>query len=444
MTDDIKTNPNENTKKKQSVWLVVAIGAVVGLVIFSLFFLGDDPAKESPQAKAEKVELTPPGGIDDNAAWRTGAAQDLAATNDRIASVESQLTTRDQKIETLESQLTEMNSRVQEAERIANTASRAPRTLAEPTNTTPPSGTSSAFGNIPPNRQGLHGDTILSDPMGTTVNPQTGQVIPLPNNGGNAVAKGLSIIDFTKNDSNQPGSGGGSVASTQSGPKASETFISDGSFVRVVMVTGIDAPTGGAAQNDPLPVLFETVGKLDMPNNYKVNIKGCRFLGYAWGSLSTERVNARIESGSCIVNGKSVQVNVKGVLVGEDGKPGVRGKVVSKQGQALSAAALANALEAIGGLYSSTQGTTTMGALGVQRTVSGQDVKNSAVGGAISGAAEKLSDFYLRRAEELFPIVEVHAGRAVEILVTKGAVVEGLSLQGKAVNNNRKRILLDD
>lgn len=63
-------------------------------------------------------------------------------------------------------------------------------------------------------------------------------------------------------------------------------------------------------------VLFETVGKLDMPNSYKMNIKGCRFLGYAWGSLSTERVNARIESGSsCIVNGKTVKINVKGNLI---------------------------------------------------------------------------------------------------------------------------------
>ena len=157
--------------------------------------------------------------------------------------------------------------------------------------------------------------------------------------------------------------------------------------------------------------------------------------------MSTERVNARIESGSCIVNGKTVKINVKGNLIGEDGKPGIRGKVVSKQGQALSAAALASALEAIGGLYSSTTGTTTMCALGVQRTVSGKDVQQSAVGGAISGAAEKLSDFYLRRAEELFPIVEVHAGRAVEILITKGAVVEGLNIQG---SSNSKRILLDD
>ena len=441
MSEKLDLNPNEERKKKQLQILVISGILLVFVVVGSLFFLGDDPAQQqSPQAKAEDVKLTPPGGIDDNSAWRTGAAQDLAATNDRLGNLETQLGNKDQEVETLKGQVAEMNQRVQEAERIANNSTRTPRLPAQPTNTNPPSNTSSAFGaNLPPNRQGLHGDSILSDPMGSTVNPATGQVIPLPSNArGNGTApRQAALIDLTSNDNGS----GGSVASPQQASKK-ETFIPDGSFVRVVMVTGIDAPTGGAAQNDPLPVLFETVGKLDMPNNYKINIKGCRFLGYAWGSLSTERVNARIESGSCIVNGKTVKINVKGNLIGEDGKPGIRGKVVSKQGQALSAAALASALEAIGGLYSSTTGTTTMGALGVQRTVSGKDVQQSAVGGAISGAAEKLSDFYLRRAEELFPIVEVHAGRAVEILITKGAIVEGLNLQGST--NSNKRTLLDD
>ncbi|WP_340601059.1 TrbI/VirB10 family protein [Acinetobacter sp. HZNU-JH01] len=439
MSDDIELNPNEKRKKQQTTILVIGGVLLLVAIIGSLFFLGEAPQEQSPQAKSEQVQLTPPGGVDDNAALRSGLSQELATTNERLSGLETQLNNRDQEITGLKDELNEVSSRAKEAERLANEASRAPRTIASPTNTNPPTNTSSAFGSIPPNRQGLHGNSILSDPMGTTVDPATGQVIPLPNNENVAAAKGFGIIDLTQGDTNQTSN---TVASTQ--PKANSTFISDGSFVRVVMVTGIDAPTGGQAQSDPLPVLFETVGKLDMPNNYKVNIKGCRFLGYAWGSLSTERVNARIESGSCIVNGKSVQVNVKGVLVGEDGKPGIRGKVVSKQGQALSAAALASALEAIGGLYSNTQGTTTMGALGVQRTVSGQDLKNSAVGGAISGAAEKLSDFYLRRAEELFPIVEVHAGRAVEILVTKGAEVEGLKLHGSAGSNRNKRTLLDD
>lgn len=440
MSEEIELNPNEERKKKQMQLIVIGGILLILIVVGSLFFLGDETPTQSPQAKSEDIKLTPPGGVDDEAGWRSAASQDLQSTNERLNGLETALTNKDGEITNLKGQLAEMNDRVRQAEIQADKVSRMPQQPAQPTNNNPPqlSSTSNAFGsNIPPNRQGLHGSSILSDPMGSGVDPATGQVIPLPQNavGGNGVPrKSVNIIDLTTSD--KPNS----VAASQQ-KKAKETFISDGSFVRVVMVTGVDAPTGGQAQNDPLPVLFETVGKLDMPNNYKMNIKGCRFLGFAWGSLSTERVNARIESGSCIINGQSVKINVKGTLVGEDGKPGIRGKVVSKQGQALSAAALASALEAIGGLYGNTTGTTTMGALGVQRTVSGSDVKNSAIGGGVSGAAEKLSEFYLRRADELFPIVEVHAGRAVEILVTKGAIVEGLTLQG---STGSKRKLMDD
>jgi conjugal transfer pilus assembly protein TraB len=196
------------------------------------------------------------------------------------------------------------------------------------------------------------------------------------------------------------------------------------------MINGVDAPTGGQAQQDPLPIAFQTVDPINMPNGYKLNIKGCRFLGYAWGSLSTERMMARIETGNCIINGQTVRVDLKGHVMGEDGKPGVRGRVVSKQGQALANAALASALEAIGNLYQNTAGTTTTSALGVTRTVSNEDIKNAAIGGGVAGGAEKLSDFYLQRANEMFPIIESDAGRIVEILVTKGVEVTGLENLG--------------
>ncbi|WP_228272429.1 hypothetical protein [Acinetobacter baumannii] len=57
------------------------------------------------------------------------------------------------------------------------------RVVAQPTNTNPPNlwgiaGTSSAY----PNKQGLHGQSILFNPNGTGIDPQTASEIPLPNN----------------------------------------------------------------------------------------------------------------------------------------------------------------------------------------------------------------------------------------------------------------------
>ncbi|UNW11127.1 conjugal transfer protein TraB (plasmid) [Acinetobacter indicus] len=443
MAEDLDLNPNEEQKRKQTNLIVFGGIIVVLLVIGSFFFLDDGTTSSQAEASkaSETIELTPPGTFEEGDAWRNTASQELSDTNQRLANIEGSLQSKDAEISALNDQLKVMDQRVKDAEAEAKALSRQPQPIvAQPTNTNMPSTTSSATGALPPNRQGLYGDKILSDPMSGGVDPATGQYIPIPSNRDENGKPKSALIDLTSSDAQ---GGGNTVAISQSASTGQTTVIPEGSFVRVVMITGVDAPTGGQAQDDPLPVLFETVGKFDMPNKYKVDVKGCRFLGYAWGSLATERVKARIESGNCIVNGKVVKVDVQGHVVGEDGKTGVRGKVVSKQGQALSAAALASALEAIGGLYANTTGTTTMGAFGVQRTVSSEDVRNSAIGGGISGAAEKLSEFYLRRAEELFPIVEVHAGRTVEILVTRGATVKGLNLGG-TVNSKSKKILMDD
>ncbi|MFH4247245.1 conjugal transfer protein TraB, partial [Acinetobacter baumannii] len=73
-----------------------------------------------------------------------------------------------------------------------------------------------------------------------------------------------------------------------------------------------------------------------MPNNFQMTIQGWHFVGASWGELSIERVKATIQSGNCIINGQTVPIQIKGQVVGEDGKTGIRGRVVSKQGQILA------------------------------------------------------------------------------------------------------------
>ncbi|MDB9685241.1 conjugal transfer protein TraB, partial [Acinetobacter baumannii] len=177
--------------------------------------------------------------------------------DDLTQTVNSQVAQND----ALKSELSIMNERISQ---IANRSES--RVVAQPTNTNPPNlggiaGTSSAY----PNKQGLHGQSILSDPNGTGIDPQTGERIPLPNN--IAPVKTFGIIDMNKSIDEQ---GNTTSTSVKSQRPEKTTFIPDGSFVRVVMINGVDAPTGGQAQSDPIPVVFQTVGKFDMPNNYKM------------------------------------------------------------------------------------------------------------------------------------------------------------------------------
>ncbi|ARG29699.1 TrbI/VirB10 family protein [Acinetobacter baumannii] len=438
MSNDIDLeNPNDKLKKKQIKWLAI-LGTILFIIVAIFLFSGSPPEETNKtQAPENAVNVEKPGDAEEQDKWRQTAAIDQEAQKKQIDDLTQTVNSQVAQNDALKSELSIMNERISQ---IANRSES--RVVAQPTNTNPPNlggiaGTSSAY----PNKQGLHGQSILLDPNGTGIDPQTGERIPLPNN--IAPVKTFGIIDMNKSIDEQ---GNTTSTSVKSQRPEKTTFIPDGSFVRVVMINGVDAPTGGQAQSDPIPVVFQTVGKFDMPNNYKMNIKGCRFVGAAWGELSSERVKATIQSGNCIINGQTVPIQIKGQVVGEDGKTGIRGRVVSKQGQILAKAALASAMEAIGGLYGSTVGTASQSALGTVRTISGSELKQAAVGGAISGGAEKLSDFYMQRANDLFPVIEVSAGRTLEIVVQQGGTVANQFLITKSATpmNQQKRILMDD
>ncbi|CAB1371201.1 conserved protein of unknown function (plasmid) [Denitratisoma oestradiolicum] len=200
-------------------------------------------------------------------------------------------------------------------------------------------------------------------------------------------------------------------------------FIPAGSFVRVAMLNGIDAPTGGQAQGNPLPVAFHVLDPANLPSKYKLDIKDCRVIGAAWGDLSSERSMIRLETLSCVLgNGETVEMAIKGQAIGEDGKAGLRGRLVTKQGQLLANALFAGALSGIGRAFQQSATTTNTSGLGTTQTIDPDKVGQAAIGGGVGQAGTMLAQYYLKAADKLFPVIETDGGRTIELLVTKGAV----------------------
>jgi conjugal transfer pilus assembly protein TraB len=202
-------------------------------------------------------------------------------------------------------------------------------------------------------------------------------------------------------------------------------FLPAGSFVRVAMLNGVDAPTGGQAQSNPLPVAFHVLDVANLANKHKLDIKDCRFVAAAWGDLSSERMMGRTESLTCIINGETAEMPIKGTVIGEDGKAGVRGRLVTKQGQLLANALFTGALSGIGEAFQQSASITSVGGAGVTQTIDTDKVAQAALGGGVSQSADMLAQYYLKAADKLFPVIETDGGRTVEILVTKGAVYKG-------------------
>ena len=201
--------------------------------------------------------------------------------------------------------------------------------------------------------------------------------------------------------------------------------IPAGTIIQGVLLNGLDAPTSRSAQKNPTPALIRVKHDAILPNKYKVDIKECFILSSGYGVMSTERANMRTEKMSCVLDdGTVLESAIDGYLVGQDGKVGIRGRLVSKQGQMIAKSLIAGLFSGMSSIMRPTSVTTLdidPGKRGQWQMPSfGGVASNSLLGGA-STATQNVSKFYLDMAEEVFPIIEIDAGRKVTIILVNGA-----------------------
>ena len=199
--------------------------------------------------------------------------------------------------------------------------------------------------------------------------------------------------------------------------KPKRNVIPAGAFVRGVLLSGLDAPTAGKAQTSPHPVLIRIVDKAILPNLWKADIKDCFVIGSGYGDLSAERAYVRLETLSCVKkDGTAITKAVKGYVAGEDGKVGLAGRVVTKQGQILARTLLAGFVEGISKAFSTSQTTVSVSPQGTVSTIQPGATTKVAIASGFSKAAEKLAEFYMKLANEMYPVVEINAGRNVDLV----------------------------
>ncbi len=193
--------------------------------------------------------------------------------------------------------------------------------------------------------------------------------------------------------------------------------IPGGSFVKAVLLSGVDAPAGGKAMGNPHPVILRITDRAILPNRYRADIKECFVVGSAYGDLSSERAYIRAETLSCMKEGgKAVSAKVKGFVTGEDGKVGLRGRVVTRQGQILARTLIAGFLEGVAKAFQYSSTNLLISPQGAVSTIDPEQTLNVGIASGAAESAKKLADFYMKLANQMFPVIEVNAGRRVEIV----------------------------
>lgn len=204
---------------------------------------------------------------------------------------------------------------------------------------------------------------------------------------------------------------------------APKTYLPAGTFMKAVVLSGVTASTGGTAAANPMPMLMEVIDTARLPNQFRSAMERCFVTASATGDLSSERVLVRLDRLSCMKkDGKAVDVRVQGYVTGEDGKTGVRGRLVSRSGQAIANAVFLGALSGLGEAVSlSAQNTTTYASGASSKSVT--NPWKAGLGEGMSDAMDRIVDYYLRLADKIFPVLELDGGRTVEVVLAQGVTI---------------------
>lgn len=222
--------------------------------------------------------------------------------------------------------------------------------------------------------------------------------------------------------------------------KTADNYIPAGTMIEAATLNGLRASTSVGSMSNPDEMLIQLTDYGILPNDFRNNLKDCVIVADAYGELSSETVKIRTSKLSCIEKetGESIETDLVGMVVGQDGYAGIKGTVVSIDQKYLANASIfgiMSGLAGIGGKDSTTYNPFTVASGTVQPMTDQQKVTNNLLQGG-SNSLDKLSDYYIAHAERIQPVIEIDRGRPVTVAVLKGTYI-GTSTLRKAESKRR-------
>lgn len=224
-----------------------------------------------------------------------------------------------------------------------------------------------------------------------------------------------------------------------------------GSMLSGILITGMEAGAGKNAKRNATPALMRVSKEAVLPNRYTADVKECFVTLSGYGELASERVMMRSEYISCVKDdGTAIEAKLNAFTTGEDGKSGVRGRLITRNGQMIANAMMSGFLSGFAD-FATVRPVTSFGNFqGADRYAAQMEslVSTAGIGGVAmrgtSKAMDKIADYYMQMADQSFPIVSVEAGREITLIVQNGAAMTSqnqqdsyMNQQGNYPQNNR-------
>ena len=215
-------------------------------------------------------------------------------------------------------------------------------------------------------------------------------------------------------------------------------YIPAGSHAKAVLISGVDAGIGITSEADPRHVLMRVTGTVTSAGFGVDNLKsdvliGCIIQGQAVGDISSEKAYVKPTVMTCAKKPNTViEIPVKGYIISQ-GKSGIRGKVISREGDLVLKSFLSGAISGLGGGVSQSMRPKyemTSGSL-VGEKQSLKDILGGGMASGVGSSSDRLSDYFIKKAEQYQPVISIDEGTIVDIVFQEGFSIEEVKNEKK-------------
>jgi conjugal transfer pilus assembly protein TraB len=202
--------------------------------------------------------------------------------------------------------------------------------------------------------------------------------------------------------------------------KSINNYIPSGSYASAIVLLGADANASVNGVSDQQAMTFKLTSPVHLPNNRRTNIKGCFLTGNAYGDISSERAYATIQKISCANPGKPIIDKKVDGWIAFKGKGGIKGNVSMRDGKVLTWAGISGALSGFASVAQASQSVQSISPLGATQTIPTNKMFSASGYAGAANAMDRLSNYYIKRADQYHPVVQIGAGNEVEVIFKKG------------------------
>lgn len=398
---EVDTQPSR-VKKKQQKHLAIAVIAValIGWVFYS--FLSDHADSQSQRKRESTTQFqidNPTTHVDGANLWMERTQNELTQAQKMTSALQQQLqliaqqkTVQEQTNQSQQEAMQTLQIQLKSLQEKLNAANPGSPGMVNPLNSSA-NGVNTPIPVTTPSSPALHPLAGVSDDVLELTPPQSPPVVS-------------PVIRPSKNP---------------------ESFVPAGTFVRAVMLGGADASTGVNSQSNPTPVLFRLLESGTLPNHHHSHLKDCVATAAVIGDISSERGQMRLERLSCVSpnHREVIELPVEGTVFGPEGKNGVRGVPLWREGALLKRAFIAGSLSGFSQGIASQYTTTALSPTGAVSSVNNADIFKFGAAQGVSNSMDKIADYNIRRADQYHPVIQLSAGTIVDVVFLKGFYLDG-------------------